>query len=101
MKDTKSHSVMECYKADARIAELETYNAKLRAALEIYARPENWQRYKGDARVIWNWHPYEDGFKIAQAVLSPTPAEPTPDGPPQVFPWKAGDRLRAELEGKK
>jgi predicted nuclease with TOPRIM domain len=31
-----------------------------------------------------------------QAALAPTPAEP-----PQVFPWKAGDMLRAELEEKK
>src|SRR4030095_11978147 len=31
-----------------------------------------------------------------QAALAPTPA-----APPQVFPWKAGDMLRAELEGKK
>jgi len=31
-----------------------------------------------------------------QAALAPTPAEP-----PQVFPWKTGDMLRAELEEKK
>jgi hypothetical protein len=35
MKDIKSHSVMQCYKADARIAELEADNAKMRAALEM------------------------------------------------------------------
>lgn len=33
---------------------------------------------------------------VRQAALAPTPAEP-----PQVFPWKAGDMLRAELEARK
>jgi hypothetical protein len=37
-----------------------------------------------------------DVRQIAQAALAPTLAEP-----PQVFPWKEGDMLRAELEGKK
>jgi len=53
----------------AEIVKLEAENAKFRKALEIYAKPENWQCYKRQERVIWNYHPYEDGFKIAQAAL--------------------------------
>ncbi len=50
--------------------EAEAHAERMRAALAIYAKPENWQRHKRAGRVIWNYHPYEDGFKIAQEVLA-------------------------------
>jgi len=72
MKDTKSHSVMECYKADARIAELEADNAKLRAALEMVewvSDGEGWSRCPWCLR----YEEYGDGHEdncVRQALLT-------------------------------
>ncbi len=61
MKDTKSHSVMECYKADARIAELEAENAKLRAALEKVEWVSGWD-VEGRKAVYCPWCNRIKGF---------------------------------------
>jgi hypothetical protein len=92
MKDTKSHSVMQCYKADARIAELEADNAKMRAALEMVEWVDVEGSQTGDMYCPlckeWIWEGHEDdcliglalarqavGPQIAQAALAPAPAE--------------------------
>jgi len=60
---------------DPRITELEAENARLRAALEIYAKPEHWRPAKTQHRRIWIYNCYENGFKIAQAALAPKTKE--------------------------
>jgi hypothetical protein len=76
MKDTKSHSVMQCYKADARIAELEADHAKMRAALEMV-------EWNGMMQCPWCLSVKSYGHKpncVRQAALA--------------------DEMRAELEGE-
>jgi DNA repair exonuclease SbcCD ATPase subunit len=69
----------------------------MQKALEEYADTANWyvDRERGPAH--WGWLG-GDPTTIAQLALTPAPAPP--DGPPQVFPWESGDKIRAELEEK-